>query len=100
MGGVILSWELNKARTWNVFRKIAATLHIDGHVFGPVDDEGGHPDRRDNSADINLAVHAHVCSYGGRARAESFETGKPRWKAGSLAREGTKNGTAPPLPQA
>ena len=23
-----------------------------------------------------------------------------RWKAGSLAREGTKNGTAPPLPQA
>ena len=42
-----------------------------------MNDESGHPDRRDNIADIDLAVHAHERGGGGRAGAKPLEPAKP-----------------------
>jgi hypothetical protein len=38
-----------------------------------MNDEGGHPDGRDDIADIDLAVHAHERDSSGRAGAKSLK---------------------------
>ncbi len=43
---VVFSRKLDIARAGNVLGEITSTLHVDGHVFGSMDDERRHPDRR------------------------------------------------------
>src|ERR1700738_2540707 len=74
---MVLSWKLDIARTGNVLGEIASTLHVDSHIFQAVNDEGRHPDRRNDTTDIDLAVHAHECGNGCRAGAEPREPSPP-----------------------
>jgi len=67
-------------------------LYIDGLVIGSVNDEGGHPDRRDNIADIDLAVHAHERGSGGRAGAKPLEPAKPAHEGRIICPRGGKEG--------
>jgi hypothetical protein len=74
---VILARKFDIARAGNVLGKIASTIDVDGHVFGAMDDESGHPYRRNDIADVDLAVHAHESFGGGWARAEALEPSPP-----------------------
>jgi hypothetical protein len=98
-GWMVSSWKLDIARAWNVLGEITSTLHVDGHVFGPVDDKGGHPDRGDNVTDVDLAVHPHEGGDGGRAGAKSLEAPPPflgDWIIRERGREKGQAGTAAP----
>ena len=69
-GKVVYSRKLDIAGVGNTLGEKSSALHVNGLVVGSVDDERGHPNRRDNFADIDQAVHAHVCSS--RSRADAY----------------------------
>src|SRR5262249_8157677 len=64
-GYVVGPWQFEIAGARNVLCEIAPTLHVDGHIFSSVDDQGRHSDRGYDPADIDLAVHAHQGGRGG-----------------------------------
>jgi hypothetical protein len=74
---MILTWKLNITGVWNFLGEISSPLHVDGYVFGTMNDEGGHPDRRDDVSDIDLTVHPHEISSSRRAGPKPLEPTHP-----------------------
>jgi hypothetical protein len=69
--------EFKKPRAGYMLGQIAAALHADGHIFGSVYDQCWYPDRRENVADVDLAIHSHVCCDGCWRCTEPLEATKP-----------------------
>ena len=80
--------------------QIATALYVDGHISRSVNDQCSRLDRRENVAmSIWLFIRMYAVMATGGAPSRSRRPNQ-RWNAGSLARDGTKNDTATPLPPA
>ena len=91
---VIFSRKLDIARAGNVLGEITSTLDVDGHVFGSMDDKRRHPDRREDIADIDLAVHAHEGGSSGRACAKPLKPAPPALEGRIIRARGREEGQA------
>src|SRR4051812_46958628 len=65
-------------------RHVAPALHTDSSVSSPVDHESWHPNRRKNTADINLAIHVHESLDGCWAGTESLIATPPALEGGVI----------------
>jgi hypothetical protein len=91
---VVASRQLDIACARNVLGQEASPLHGDVQVSCSVDNEGGHPDRRKDIADIDLGIHAHKGGRGGRARAKPFEPAPPALEGWIIRARGRELGQA------
>ena len=77
----------------------ATALDADDPVFRPIDDEGRHPDRRDDVANVNQMVHPRVRGSASGAIGYSLVLAHQRLNAELFMRQGAYIATLPPLPQ-
>ena len=91
---VVFSRKLDIARAGNVLGQITSTLDVDGHVFGSMDDKRRHPDRWQDTGNIDLAVHAHEGGSSGRACAKPLKPAPPALKGRIIGARWRKVGQA------
>ena len=96
---VVYPRQLDIACARNILGEKSAALYIDGLVIGSVNYEGGHPDRRDNIADVAIWLFMRMSAVAEAGLAPS-RSNRPnqRTKAGSFAREEAKKAARPPAP--
>src|SRR5260370_31962831 len=67
---MVVSGEVAEFRLGDRLCHVTAASDMDPAITGAMQDECGHSDRRQDSADIDIESHLEYSSYGGRAGAE------------------------------
>ena len=96
---VIGARKLDELGARDVLRQKATTLHIHPRIAGPMEHESRNADRREDVANIDLAVHSHQRDHRRRTCAQSFEARPPLLETlvcDLRRREGAQARAAPP----
>src|ERR1700720_4447532 len=74
---MVLPRQFDVASAGNVLGKITTRQDVHPAIAGSMHYQGGDVYRRQNTANVNFAVHAHEGLHSRRACAEPLETGPP-----------------------